>query len=127
MAHTPGPWSITDERDTYKCEECGGAPRYLIGGPAHSAHDGSSIDYLICELEDSNPACGVDQEANARLIAAAPALLAALKQAVEALECLHECKTPEEIESQFSGGFASDAWCEIEEALALAVPEHQTT
>jgi hypothetical protein len=58
--HTPGPWNIsgTDTRT--------GAPAMVSG----------KGDAAICDLYRRNP----DNEANARLIAAAPELLAALER-----------------------------------------------
>lgn len=58
MAHTPGPWS---------------ADKWATGWTV-SAPDSH---YSVCHLEDCNNA-----EANVRLIASAPALLTAIKEAI---------------------------------------------
>lgn len=56
-AHTPGPWS-------YNRDE-GGMHGHVI----------STGEYIICELPDAEDGAAPDTEANARLIAASPALL----------------------------------------------------
>jgi hypothetical protein len=58
-AHTPGPWS-------YNRDE-GGIHGHVI----------STGDYIICELPDAGDGAAPHTESNARLIAAAPALLTA--------------------------------------------------
>lgn len=72
--------------DSEPCDECGGDPVFIVTGPAHSAHDGSPMDYVIASLCPSNEACGVDQQANARLIAAAPELYEALEDLVSRVD-----------------------------------------
>lgn len=69
--HTPGPWTAT---------EVGPAPRYMIAGAATS---------VAMTYGQSG------QEADARLIAAAPDLLAALREAVELIESTGLDATPQ--------------------------------
>lgn len=69
MVHTPGPWDVQDP--------LGGGPNEWIFA------DGLYIAEVDGEREEA--------DANARLIAAAPDLLAALKDAVEYLELQLEC------------------------------------
>ena len=64
--HTPGPWAT---------ERFGKGPRYHINAPA-------TLDLAACHL-----VADVYGLANARLIAAAPTLLAALEAEHEALGC----------------------------------------
>lgn len=59
-AHTPGPWTVTERSD-------------------HSEIHGNAGDELVCEL----PYINGNERSNARLIAAAPELLAALQGLVE--------------------------------------------
>jgi hypothetical protein len=66
--HTPGPWS-------YNRDE-GGMHGHVI----------STGEYVICELPDAGDGASPHTEANARLIAAAPGLLEAAKQAMQALQ-----------------------------------------
>jgi hypothetical protein len=75
MPHTPGSWAfskgIDDEPDRYcVVQKIPGSPEYLIA----LIHNGAPGDTLKTE------------ESNARLIAAAPALLAACKEASEWLD-----------------------------------------
>lgn len=71
--HTPGPWDVEideriDERGLY----------YVAGYNIHSREDGAVVGIEgIC--------CGPRDEANARLIAAAPELLAACAGLLDAL------------------------------------------
>ncbi len=67
VEHTPGPWHV--ERDGTM-------------NPTIRVENGGTIAKLI----DSNPSIFFDHEANARLIAAAPDLLAALESAIEQIE-----------------------------------------
>lgn len=67
--HAPGPWKATG----YDVRQAGG--RYIAyTGPHHTA----PADYPV--------ACMREDEANARLIAAAPDLLAACKEALEVIK-----------------------------------------
>lgn len=67
MKHTPGPWSYDpDENEIH----------------ADTRQDAGGDPYHICEMLSKNPA-------NARLIAASPDLLEALKQAVARIEFLN--------------------------------------
>jgi hypothetical protein len=61
MSHTPGPWEYRD--------------RMVIGGPRSS---------YVCEV--SGAASNAEHQADARLIAAAPALLEALAGCIEHME-----------------------------------------
>jgi hypothetical protein len=59
-AHTPGPWHYQEESDLYT---------HIVRGPDN---------FFVCQLQQDTSGYA---EANARLIAAAPELLAALKKA----------------------------------------------
>ena len=70
--HTPGPWKWTDEfRDSG-----GGSTWSLVGAGGYSI--------LSCDGEANSP-LGLGDVANAKLIAAAPQMLAALEEAMEFL------------------------------------------
>lgn len=71
MSHTPGPWTI--ERP------------YQEPGLFVSAADPRRTNPLICRVKDTE-----EGEANARLIAEAPAMLAALQGATEVVAVLSE-------------------------------------
>lgn len=68
--HTPGPWIVDD------VEGC-------IAIAADS--DGEVLAYLAQPHQQTNPRSTEEAEANASLIVAAPELLEALSQAIEAL------------------------------------------
>jgi hypothetical protein len=76
LTHTPGPWVVAPDpgRD---CEECGACheERFLVGWEMR----GGGVVGLATILVDDH------EEANARLIAAAPDLLAALEECAERL------------------------------------------
>ena len=67
--HTPGPWNYAEDE--------------LRPGRFSIYHNGP-----IAYCGDANPSCTGDGEANARLIAAAPALLDACKAALGFIESL---------------------------------------
>lgn len=64
--HTPGPWKVAHDRDL--------DPGYFVTG-------GDEIGSVVCEIRKYRESPG-EWLANARLIAAAPALLEALKWAL---------------------------------------------
>jgi hypothetical protein len=70
--HTPGPWEAQWSTRTN-------------GGPKQGWHvfnrETVDVDGIVCDLPDGN-----DADANARLIAEAPAMLDALRDATDALE-----------------------------------------
>ena len=75
-AHTPGPWMVTPDHDAIdKARAEGREPHVLHDNRFVSSVDGD----LVCSLRDQPT-----QRADARLIAAAPDLLAALKNMVGA-------------------------------------------
>ena len=81
--HTPGPWMVTPDHDAIdKARAEGRDPHVLHDNRFVSSMGG----VLVCSLRDQTT-----QRADARLIAAAPDLLAALKQvystALDALGC----------------------------------------
>jgi len=82
MAHTPGPWTVGGQSDNPgEAEEIAAADRVI-------AWTADSYDY-----DDDEGHITQEDRANARLIAAAPELLAALRSAVTILsgwECTHK-------------------------------------
>lgn len=77
-AHTPGPWSMS----AYIPYEGHASARYYIYG-----HCGDSRSPTVAHIKNSTKQ---PMEANARLIAAAPELLDALRRAAQALA--HACE-----------------------------------
>lgn len=72
-AHTPGPWVLIDDDFIYRLTDSGTQNRFWCQvSSVRRIHDGAAGDDEVA--------------ANARLIAAAPDLLAALKGALAALE-----------------------------------------
>jgi len=69
MSHTPGPWRISSKS------------KYLV----------KTDEYRICQVFKStiDPSLNEQAEADARLIAAAPDLLAAIKEVMEDLHAAH--------------------------------------
>lgn len=76
-AHTPGPWEVLETKDCLRIKATSGCV-------ADTYYDNTG-----------------DEEANARLIAAAPDLLLSLKWAVELIEQA-ECDVPPEIRAFIS-------------------------
>lgn len=75
-AHTPGPWHIDAVMGEDRHEICA-EPTAESGNP-------NVIATVFCDLLDPHPAIGLTEaNANARLIAAAPDLLAALRELVK--------------------------------------------
>lgn len=68
--HTPGPWLVFDNM------HCVGGPVGPLGAPTAG---GTTAGVALCSMRHRTPE---EQQANARLIAAAPALLASLKALV---------------------------------------------
>jgi hypothetical protein len=84
MEHTPGPWKYETriQRGTYSQPVKGNPVRHYVTGHRPSQN---FAEPLICNLGPTYDRA----EANARLIAAAPDLLAALKLANEMLNYLY--------------------------------------
>ena len=96
--HTPGPWEVVDESSKYA--EIIGESRYV--GRVYKWHHPT----VICP---ANNALAEEHAANARLIAAAPDLLAALKRIRDARDYfVREGVYPEKIHIQYHGCF--DDW-----------------
>jgi hypothetical protein len=108
-AHTPGPWTVTprENRRGQKLQPSITAPRNGYRG------------FPVCVL--SAIGAGED-EANARLIAAAPRLLAANAQAAAALDRLQELlgKTSVAVEHPEAWAAACEAFDELQGAAAEA-------
>jgi hypothetical protein len=79
MNHTPGPWELQRDELHY------GTLSSIVGGESRKCH----IDRALM-VEVGGFACLTEQEANARLIAAAPDLLDALDVLKEILLQWHE-------------------------------------
>lgn len=73
--HTPGPWTVNE--DTGEIEA-----HCMVLGNVYGAED-----FPCCEDDEGLQEC----KANALLIAAAPDLLEALKDVLDAFDCLGEC------------------------------------
>jgi hypothetical protein len=77
--HTPGPWFTDSDGD--------GKPFAIVT----STHDSAGPDDDVCEVYGGNCDDDATREANARLIAAAPDLLAALEAAHRSLVTCNSC------------------------------------
>ncbi len=78
--HTPGPWRLSED-----CGVCEGMGCFLVMTPANLRAEGEGIVCGVVEIDQQVwPEIGC-AEANARLIAAAPDLLAALELANDEL------------------------------------------
>jgi len=88
ITHTPGPWEAIDRKDARGNIVCG------ITIIAHTEEaNGACGSLVICRLPDGagtkGGGCWPHQSANARLIAAAPDLLAVVREIERALDlCL---------------------------------------
>jgi len=103
MKHTPGPWTI--EADAEKAGR-------------HPLHDNRHVvaqSGTVCDLRDQ-PA----QAADARLIAAAPDLLAALKRAARVFEDLRHCKLNAGVRARLGSAPALGAQAACYDAIAKA-------
>jgi len=112
--HTPGPWSAHEKGahpNPYVC----GAEREYEHGP-----DKPVVAYIV----------GTDTQANARLIAAAPDLLAVVREACAIFDANHEGGEMDE----YNGDLANDLWKDeihrkltdaIAKAEGLALPLHE--
>lgn len=90
--HTPGPWVVKSARSGFYVE--------------------SQFDVIVDSLDESGRYGAIDDEANARLIAAAPELL----EALEKLYALVEGESPSLLDED-SGG---DSRLDIEICAAIA-------
>lgn len=95
MEHTPGPWRVAND------QECDAFFIQIISGPKKDI----AIVYLA--VEDSHG------EANARLIAAAPELLDALRLLLEHSESFHDDGETEPAEQHRECG-----WCAARAVIA---------
>lgn len=76
LKHTPGPWRVDETKDL-------GAYGVWTDYPTHPGYDGAGYESQICDVIPLGKEISRDQrDANARLIAAAPDLLAACKEFV---------------------------------------------
>lgn len=100
--HTPGPWSI-ERGSLYDAITC--------------------VDGDICTW-DHRGRSDPPSTANARLLAAAPELLAALKNLVAFFDVDPDSSLPEELKAQYRQVFRRDPYCqEALAAIAKAEPE----
>jgi hypothetical protein len=70
VKHTPGPWKVETKKSEWECNR--GIPIYK-----------NFVQIARVILFDSKTVCPEESQANARLIAAAPELLEACKEALE--------------------------------------------
>ena len=101
--HTPGPWTVIDAITTKE--------RYHI-----ATDNAAPYASMIAHLHGTDPKHG-DKEANARLIAAAPALLEALRKTLDALEIAHEYA------SKTAPALSCVKWAETEDAARAALAQ----
>lgn len=81
MKHTPGPWRVDETKAL-------GAYGVWTEAATHPGHDGAGYPSQICSVGPTNKEIPRDQrDANARLIAAAPELLAACKMLLDGDPC----------------------------------------
>lgn len=76
--HTPGPWFTFDDGSRII-----GVAHYIEESPYN---DGRDTTIIFCDEQERTPSAEMEFEANARLIAAAPELLVALKFIKERIE-----------------------------------------
>jgi hypothetical protein len=76
--HTPGPWEYSHRNWRGQASE----RRWFVTGDHHDDEDGEPVCTAVCQVE-RNPTSWPVCENNARLIAAAPCLLAACKEAAD--------------------------------------------
>lgn len=110
-AHTPGPWTADEHRDGLDI-------RPALGSPADAAKIRPCIGYVPkVRFDGAGADCGQtpdEQRANARLIAAAPELLAAL-EAVMVFSDAHACEC-----CTVAGLKSTCPFCQAESAIAKA-------
>lgn len=99
--HTPGPWFVVDDE------------REGMEDNRHICRDEAG-DHRICFM-----ATGYDNEADAALIAAAPALLLALEHAADLIHSYHGDPNTE---TGWDTDESCDAWLKCRAAIALASP-----
>ena len=73
--HTPGPWSVFEPKSPFVCYEGGDSPATIVSGGVHIATMPGVRTRGLSETA----------RANARLIASAPDLLAALNRLIQSL------------------------------------------
>jgi hypothetical protein len=112
--HTPGPWTRHDWKSMPYVVPVGHQSR-KIGCSIHDEEDVREYAQVIAIVNQDRHGRG-DREANARLIAAAPDLLAALSEAVRLYECYGLVAQPVEGEGLSAGRWANAA----RDALASA-------
>ena len=78
MAHTPGPWHVDTTVSL-------GAYGVWTDYPTHPGHDGAGYGSQICSMLPVERSDREQRDADARLIAAAPELLTALVETLDAL------------------------------------------
>ena len=84
MSHTPPPWAVEPYSDTDEL-------LYIVANLKHLPNGGRQAVWIAeCDMGDGDdPDVLETNQANARLIAEAPALLAALKALLAQLEIVH--------------------------------------
>ncbi len=109
MAHTPGPWWIDEDGD-YLC---------ICEGEVNEYGEREEVATLAC----NRPSLLLCQPANARLIAAAPELLDALRKAVAALEILDEDSDVagwRNLDATYVDATIAGLLCHLEQCIAKA-------
>jgi hypothetical protein len=134
MGHTPGPWCLENIGVKENCIAVGVAWRYddpaytQVGG--HIRNDdgnGDAVYYTeaVCFVEDGALSDG-DMWANARLIAAAPAMLEALARLISLDgDCDHVEGRPDRCPGLDGVEAQQCHWCEARAAIAAATGEQK--
>jgi hypothetical protein len=101
--HTPGPWSVEDVTSGYDHDICLG---YKVPNAGHP----TLLATVFFDQDNDGPISASQANANARLIAAAPSLLAACKESIRLL-------------TAYGDPFNGDDWQAVQDiraAVALA-------
>lgn len=94
--HTPGPW-VVERQQVNQMGTAIGEPIAVVGGPA----TGEKVGFVVGRTCDYGPHGDEQTAANARLIAAAPDLLEACKDALGAMVAEYGSNPPPFVSATF--------------------------